>query len=390
MLSQGTVVEMDEELELIETKHEVPAMVSEAREVLENLFTGDNGTVWFVCFPSTDNPRPPPPSEKTYVVSQVNSFKKSARVPMLDAVGYIGEGINQIFCVPDALYNASYWRRFVNTLSQELTTTGGLMESHSRSEAEVTTDLLVPLLTRIAHASSMALSPAKFDPQESVYTSALHSQTPTEERRHVRGRKPSVDFTMFGQVDGDAMYLIPIEAKKKICQDDMSQLAQYMTTMINGRYIRSNTTMGMLVDYNTVVFAFSCLCLDKDTPLPVVFLTPAMKWRSGPVLSRAVCVAMSLMHNLQLKRQPAGEEWERCLGSDTWKVLQTVALRVKEKKFTLPKLVPGTQVDLLQVMEGMYTELHTLREDVKQLKEQKTGEATGDDSGRPPKRPRVK
>ena len=171
------------------------------------------------------------------------------------------------------------------------------MECYSRSEAEVTTDLLVTLLTRIAHASSMA----KFDPQESVYTSVLHSQTPPEERRHVHGHTPSVDFMMFGQVDDDTINLIPIEARKKICQDDMCQLAQYMTTM------------GMLVDYNTVVFAFSCLCLDEDTTLPVVFLTPAAKCRSGPVLSRDVCVAMSLVHNLQLKRLTAGKQWESVL-----------------------------------------------------------------------------
>ena len=87
---------MDEEVqELKDTKHKVPAMVSEARKVLRDLFTGNNGTVWFVCYPSTDDPRPRLPLEKTYVASQVNSFKKSARVLMLDAVGYIGEGIDQ-------------------------------------------------------------------------------------------------------------------------------------------------------------------------------------------------------------------------------------------------------------------------------------------------------
>ena len=390
MLCRRTGVEMDEKVqELKDTKHEVPAMVAEAREVLRNLFTGENGTVWFVCFPATDDPTPRPPSKKTYVAAQVNSFKESARVLMLDAVGYIGEGIDKIFCATEALYNTSYWSRFVNTLSQELTITGGLM-GDARSEAEVTTDLLVPLLTRIAHASSMALSPAQFEHKEFVYVSALHSQTPTEERKHVRGRKPSVDFTMFGQIDeDDAMYLIPIEAKKKICQDDMCQLAQYMTTMVNGHYISSNTTMGMLVDSNTVVFAFSCLCLDKDTPLPVVLLTPAVKWRSGPILSRDVCVAMSLIHNLRLKRLLAGEQWERCLGSDTWKVIRRVALQAKQMKFTLPKSVPGTQLDLLRVMEGMRTEIETLREDVKRLKEQQTDEATCD-SARLSKRARRK
>ena len=70
--------------------------------------------------------------------------------------------------------------------------------------------------------------------------------------------------------------------------------------------------------------------------------------------------------------------------------MRTVALRVKEMKFTLPKAVLGTQVYLLQVMEDMRTEIQTLREDVKRLKqkEQKTNGAT-DNSTCPPKRLRV-
>ena len=80
MLCQGTCVEVDEVVqELKDTKHQVPAMVSEAREVLRDLFTGNNNTVWFVCFPSTDDP---PPSEKAYAATQVNSFKKRARVTL--------------------------------------------------------------------------------------------------------------------------------------------------------------------------------------------------------------------------------------------------------------------------------------------------------------------
>ena len=111
-------------------------------------------------------------------------------------------------------------------LTASLATAGGLLETHARSEAEVITDLLVPLLTKIAHASSMALSPSSQYPQANFpnfqYTSVLHSQTRTEERLHVRGRKPSVDFTMSGHVakkdsdSSDTVYVIPIEAKKKI------------------------------------------------------------------------------------------------------------------------------------------------------------------------------
>ena len=54
------------------------------------------------------------------------------------------------------------------------------------------------------------------------YKSFFQSQTKTESRKNTRGRKPCVDYTMSGIVDKDVVYVIPVEAKKKLCQADMA------------------------------------------------------------------------------------------------------------------------------------------------------------------------
>ena len=203
----------------------------------------------------------------------------------------------------------------------------------------------------------MTLAPGNLDSQVGFYyKSFFQSQTKTESRKNTRGRKPCVDFTMSGIVDQDVVYVIPVEAKKKLCKANMAQLAQYMTTLVNGQYIRGYATLGMLVDDTSVRFAFSVLCAEDDssTPLPVIFVSPPVKWRNGVLLSRAVCVGMCLLQNLKLQRMRAGEMWAKYLGHETWHTIREVALQVKEEKFVLPKGVDAAQGDLLQVVETMH------------------------------------
>ena len=118
--------------------------------------------------------------------------------------------------------------------------------------------------------------------------------------------------------------------------------------LANGPYISCNT--GMLVDESAVIFAFSCLCSTEDTPIPLVFLSPVIKWRSGPVLVRGVCVATCLLHSLRLKRLQAGKQWEGCLGSTTWKLVHSIAREVKDQKMTLPGVM-HVPPDFLQVVQ---------------------------------------
>ena len=113
------------------------AMVSAARDELRKLFEGDNMKLWFIAFPPEDYENkkpPPPPSEKSYEIKQIHTLDESChgRGPM-EAIAYIGKGVDGIFSVPDTLVNGTYWSKFVSTLSYELTDTGGLVEGYERS-----------------------------------------------------------------------------------------------------------------------------------------------------------------------------------------------------------------------------------------------------------------
>ena len=90
------------------------------------------------------------------------------------------------------------------------------------------------------------------------------------------------------------MYIIPVEAKKKRTEKHISQLSQYMGTLVNGRYV-GGCTVGMLIDHSTVRLAFSPLATnDRQWPLPIIFVSSALQWRVGIRLNECVCIAMSL------------------------------------------------------------------------------------------------
>ena len=134
----------------------------------------------------------------------------------------VGKGVDEIFSLPNTLHNAEFWRTYFQGLLFDLGLGLSICRGHT-SEAEICHYLLTPLLKKIAHAASMM-----------------------------------VDYTMTGFVENDPMYIIPVEAKKKITEKHISQLSQYMGTQVNGRYV-GGCTVGMLIDHSTVRLAFSPL-----------------------------------------------------------------------------------------------------------------------------------
>ena len=156
-------------------------------------------------------------------------------------------------------------------------------------------------------------------------------------------------MALFGDKD-DAVYIIPVEAKKKITEGDAAQLAQYMTTLENGPYIQGNVTLGLLINETLVQFGFLILHADNAsaTPLSLIFISPPVPWRKGVLLSREICIGMCLIHNLQLTRLCACGNWETCLGKETWKTIQEVGSQVEHVKVPLPKLHASLPCDSLQ------------------------------------------
>ena len=108
-----------------------------------------------------------------------------------------------------------------------------------------------------------------------------------------------------------------------------------MSTTTNGKYISSNITQGVLLDETLVQFAFSALCLDKEgkcIPLPIVLLSPPLKWRERTVLDRGVCIGICLLHNLQNKRMSVCDQWQKSFGQPTWDDIIQFATMIYDKK----------------------------------------------------------
>ena len=122
----------------------------------------------------------------------------------------------------------------------------------------------------------------------------------TEERQHVQGSKPQVDFLIISQAE-DVLYLVPIETKK---QKDMAQLAQHMSPV--GQQI-SNTCVGYLLDEDS---------LQQKVLLPIA---PALNWCHNTSLDSSVWLSVSsarplheVIHNFCGDHK--GLLWRQCKG----------------------------------------------------------------------------
>ena len=102
----------------------------------------------------------------------------------------------------------------------------------------------------------------------------------TEKRADRRGRKPQVDYALCGYIGDGAIYQIAAEAKAKLVQSYIAQLAQYMSTLVNGTHLKGRATAGVLLDKDSVQFAFSILCLadEQKTALPIIIISPTINW----------------------------------------------------------------------------------------------------------------
>ena len=230
------------------------------------------------------------------------------------------------------LHNTAFWSQFFQSLVFELS--AGLVEP-PRNEAEVCHQLLTPLLNKAAHCSSMMKALGDFEGSEIEYSSEFNFEMKTDSSG-TPGWDPEVDHLISGYVGNEAVYRIPAESKVKMEPSDMSQLSQYMSTMTNGKYISSNVTQGVLLDETLVQFAFPALCLDKEgkcIPLPIILLSPPLKWRERTALDRGVCIGICLLHSLQMKRKSVCDQWQKSFGQPTWDDIIQFATMVCDKNF---------------------------------------------------------
>ena len=376
-------------------------MVSEARDKILNLFEKDNAKLWFVCYPAVRSPStgasvsinsearlktkrgnnklqaqaaapkpyPEPPSAKKfqrYLIEDLDADKKGLFLQVID---HIKQGFLDMFSNgKGVLHNTTFWSQFFHSLVFELSAGLVIHRGPPRNEAEVRHQLLTPLLNKAAHCASMMKAPGDFKGSEIEYSSEFNLETKTDSSG-TPGRKPEVDYLLSGYVGNEAVYRIPAESKVKMEPADMSQLSQYMSTMINGKYISNNVTQGVLLDETLVQFAFSALCLDKEgkcIPLPIVLLSPPLKWREGTALDRSVCIGICLLHNLQKKRMSVCDEWQKSFGQPTWDDIIQFATMIYDKKFEVNHSRREFPYDAHQ-------ELEKLRQEVKELQQRVEG-----------------
>ena len=176
------------------------------------------------------------------------------------------------------------------------------------------------------------------------------------------------------------MYRVPVEAKKVIAKNDMSQLANYMGCLGGaGDFSGTNIGVGFLMDESVFRIAFSPLSCN-GLVLPVVFFSPAIKWREETTLNRGACMALCLLQKLAIKRvEVTSAALSECLGQAQW-------LAVKEAAETIsqdppPPTDPGVLQDFFEVVEDLKHEIEGLKAELVASRE------AGDTPGS--KRPRL-
>ena len=96
-----------------------------------------------------------------------------------------------------------------------------------------------------------------------------------------------------------SVYCIPVEAKKNLEMKDMAQLAECQATLGCG-IVKKYVSMGLLLDEWKVRFLFSPWAYGSGLLVPIMLVSPVVSWREGPIISRAICVAISPVALLSL------------------------------------------------------------------------------------------
>ena len=134
-------------------------MVSEAKELLMELFKNDNQQLWYVSYPpprpdDSDEPRSPP-SDKNYTVTQLSEVKPDFRACLLPVLEKVKDGLSALFSGKSkpVIYNKSFWMRYFQTLVFELSA-GLVVKDHDRSEAEIIQQLGIKCTIRTKCATT--------------------------------------------------------------------------------------------------------------------------------------------------------------------------------------------------------------------------------------------
>ena len=131
------------------------------------------------------------------------------------------------------------------------------MRNTKLSEAGYRDALFSPLLRTITNSIGLAM------PSRSINDNDFETDYSVEEIIEFNpsqpGRKPSVDYVLRGDMNGDVLFYTPVEAKKEISIEDLNQLSLYMAKVGTAKEIVEKCLLGYLIDRKHVQFAISPL-----------------------------------------------------------------------------------------------------------------------------------
>ena len=169
-----------------------------------------------------------------------------------------------------------------------------------------------------------------------------------------------MDFTLFAHVKSDMLYCVPLEAKKVVEMKHMAQLSEYQGTLYCGGVLRKYVSVGMLVDEHKVRFVFSPWCYEDSVPVPITLVSPVMKWRHGPVVSRAVCTALCLVPTLVVPRFKIDVDMAATAFAERLEHIRDIAMQNKGKISVTPSQ-EGVPYNIMVEVKELKAEVATLK-----------------------------
>ena len=174
----------------------------------------------------------------------------------------------------------------------------------NKSESHLRECLLSPILNTVVRR--MALLPGEsmnFEafllPEENI---RLHDGS---------GRPACVDYVVRLENSDRVLKCIPIEAKQAFSTLYIKQLSAYMNKLATCADFNDQVLVGLLLMEDSFHIAFSPFkWAETNRAVPVVYITPSIKWRNSQCVSSSGLLLLSVLHLFNMKRieYPPSEE----------------------------------------------------------------------------------
>ena len=95
------------------------------------------------------------------------------------------------------------------------------------------------------------------------------------------GQTPAVDaLIQISKADGTIIACVPIKTKKDMNIKHYTQIACYINKLSTAQELTKFVTTGAIIDQRSFRLAFSVYCTEGEIPLPIVRISPPIKWKS--------------------------------------------------------------------------------------------------------------